>query len=65
MISGYMKFGKIEKAERLFKEMPVKNLVTWNAMIGSFVENCRAKDGLKLFRMMLRYGIRPNHLSFE
>ncbi|XP_022737746.1 pentatricopeptide repeat-containing protein At4g16835, mitochondrial [Durio zibethinus] len=65
MISGCMKFGQIEKAERLLKEMPVKNLVTWNAMIAGYVENCRAEDGLKLFRMMLRYGIRPNHSSLS
>ncbi|KAE8677409.1 Pentatricopeptide repeat-containing protein [Hibiscus syriacus] len=63
MISGYMKFRKIQKAERLFRDMPVKNLVTWNAMI--FVENRRAEDGLKLFRIMLRNGIRPNHSSLS
>ncbi|GAV61313.1 PPR domain-containing protein/PPR_2 domain-containing protein/PPR_3 domain-containing protein/DYW_deaminase domain-containing protein [Cephalotus follicularis] len=60
MINGYMKFGKIKLAERLFKEMPVKNLVTWSAMIAGYVEKCRAEDGLKLFRMMVRSGIRPN-----
>ncbi|GKV10811.1 hypothetical protein SLEP1_g22122 [Rubroshorea leprosula] len=60
MISGYMKFRKVELAERFFQEMPVKNLVTWNAMIAGYVENSQAENGLKLFRMMLGYGIKPN-----
>ena len=45
--------------------MPVKNLVTLSAMIAGYVENCRAVDGLKLFRMMLRFGIRPNYSSLS
>ncbi|KAK1564971.1 hypothetical protein Q3G72_016025 [Acer saccharum] len=62
-ISGCMKFGNVSLAETLFNEMPVKNLVTWNAMIAGYVENCRAEDGLKLFRMMVRFGIKPNASS--
>ncbi|TXG51207.1 hypothetical protein EZV62_023731 [Acer yangbiense] len=62
-ISGCMKFGNVSLAETLFNEMPVKNLVTWNAMIAGYVENCRADDGLKLFRMMVRFGIKPNASS--
>ncbi|KAM1050199.1 hypothetical protein ACFX2A_032663 [Malus domestica] len=28
--------------------MPVKNLVSWNAMISGYVENCRAEEGWKM-----------------
>ncbi|KAL5748405.1 hypothetical protein ACOSQ2_025702 [Xanthoceras sorbifolium] len=64
-VSGCMKFGKVSLAEKLFNEMPVKNLVTWNAMIGGYVENCRAEDGVKLFRMMISLGIKPNASSLS
>ncbi|KAK3224991.1 hypothetical protein Dsin_004853 [Dipteronia sinensis] len=64
-ISGCMKFGNVSLAETLFNEMPVKNLVTWNAMIAGYVDNCRAEDGLKLFRMMVRLGIKPNASSLS
>ena len=33
--------------------------------IADYVENCGVEDGLKLFRMMLRYGIMPNHSSLS
>lgn len=65
MISGYMKFGKVDSAEKLFEGMPAKNLVTWNAMIAGYVENSRAEDGLKLLRMMIGLGIRPNASSLS
>ncbi|ESQ55747.1 hypothetical protein EUTSA_v10024626mg [Eutrema salsugineum] len=61
MITGYMKAKKVELAEAVFKDMTVKkNLVTWNAMISGYVENSRPGDGLKLFKVMLFDGIRPN-----
>ncbi|RXI00875.1 hypothetical protein DVH24_001109 [Malus domestica] len=40
--------------------MPVKNLVSWNAMISGYVENCRAEEGWKVFRSTIGYGVRPN-----
>ncbi|KAL6181238.1 hypothetical protein ACLB2K_047893 [Fragaria x ananassa] len=64
-VNGYMKFGKIVVAEKLFREMPEKNLVTWNAMVAGYVENCRAEEGLKLFRKMIGYGVRPNASSLS
>uniref|UniRef100_A0A7N0RD78 DYW domain-containing protein n=1 Tax=Kalanchoe fedtschenkoi TaxID=63787 RepID=A0A7N0RD78_KALFE len=64
MISGYMKFGKVDLAEKLFWDMRVKNLVTWNAMLAGYVENCEASDALKLFRVMVELGVRPNGTSF-
>jgi pentatricopeptide repeat protein len=33
MIIGYVKLWRIGLAERLFREMPEKNLLTWNAMM--------------------------------
>jgi pentatricopeptide repeat protein len=60
MIIGYVKLWRIGLAERLFREMPEKNLLTWNAMIAGCIENCRAEDGVKLFRTMVGFGIHPN-----
>ncbi|XP_038678764.1 pentatricopeptide repeat-containing protein At4g16835, mitochondrial [Tripterygium wilfordii] len=65
VITGYMKFGLVELAEKLFWEMKVKNLVTWNAMIAGYIDNCRAEDGLKLFKVMLGFCIRPNPSSLS
>ena len=42
MIIWNVKLGRIGLAERLFREMPEKYLLTWNAMIAGYSENCRA-----------------------
>ena len=63
MITGYMKFGRVELAERLFQQMSMRILVTWNTMIAGYVKNGRAEDGLRLFRTMLETGVKPNALS--
>ncbi|XP_022154015.1 pentatricopeptide repeat-containing protein At4g16835, mitochondrial-like [Momordica charantia] len=65
MLTGYMKFGKVDLAERLFHKMGVRNLVTWNSMIAGYVENCRAEDGLKLFKAMIESRVRPNASSLS
>ena len=44
MITGYMKFGRVELAERLFQQMSMRILVTWNTMIAGYVKNGRAEE---------------------
>ena len=53
MIIWNVKQGRIGLAERLFREMREKNLLTRNAMIAVYIENCRAEDGVEPFRTML------------
>ncbi|KAJ0968597.1 hypothetical protein J5N97_025514 [Dioscorea zingiberensis] len=66
MIAGYMGAGEIERALEMFDAMPVRNSVTWNAVIAGFVENGRSEDGLKLFRRMLyAVEVRPNPSSLS
>ncbi|KAF8380591.1 hypothetical protein HHK36_028079 [Tetracentron sinense] len=62
MITG---FRKIKLAEKLYKEMPMRNLVTGNTTISGYAENCRLKDGLKPFRTMVENRVRPNPWSFS
>ncbi|XP_008438461.1 pentatricopeptide repeat-containing protein At4g02750-like [Cucumis melo] len=51
-ISNCMRSGLVEQAQRLFDEMPQRNVVTWNAMIRGYFLNGRCSDGISLFRRM-------------
>ncbi|XP_038895091.1 pentatricopeptide repeat-containing protein At4g02750-like [Benincasa hispida] len=51
-ISNYMRNGLVEEAQKLFDEMPRRNVVTWNAMIRGYFLNGRCGDGISLFRRM-------------
>lgn len=63
LIAMYGKFGRTEAAERVFGEMPEKNVVSWSSIIGACVHNRCFKEGLSLFARMLDEGIRPNRAA--
>ncbi|XP_047325826.1 pentatricopeptide repeat-containing protein At2g44880 [Impatiens glandulifera] len=63
LIDMYAKCGEIEKAIRIFKEMPEKELATWNALINGLAINGKAKEALEVFSNMKRNGFIPNEIT--
>ncbi|KAJ8625735.1 hypothetical protein MRB53_034265 [Persea americana] len=59
----YSSCGDVGSARKQFDEMPVRNAVTWNALIAGYVQNGMAVDGLKVFDEMLLSGFRPNDVT--
>ncbi|MCI62279.1 pentatricopeptide repeat-containing protein, partial [Trifolium medium] len=59
------KCGSVENAEQVFGEMPERNLVTWNAMIGGYAHQGDVDMALRLFEeMTLRSrGIAPSYVT--
>ncbi|TKY73002.1 Pentatricopeptide repeat-containing protein [Spatholobus suberectus] len=64
LVDLYAKCGSVDFAYRLFLRMEVRNLITWNAMIGGFAQNGRGWEGVELFEEMVREGVRPDGISF-
>ncbi|WOL20285.1 hypothetical protein Cni_G29089 [Canna indica] len=64
LIALYGKGRALDTARRLFDEMPERNVVTWTAMIGAFVQNGHPKEALALFHQMLQERVRPNRATF-
>ncbi|CAN6457328.1 unnamed protein product [Victoria cruziana] len=64
LIDMYAKCGRIADAQLIFDAMPVKNLVSWNAIIGGYGINGMAKQALLLFQTMLRSGQKPDSITF-
>ncbi|CAL1372733.1 unnamed protein product [Linum trigynum] len=56
MITGYARFGDVDKALDMFEEMPERNVESWSAMITAFVHSGRWAEGLFLFREMMMAG---------
>ncbi|TYH63527.1 hypothetical protein ES332_D07G198800v1 [Gossypium tomentosum] len=63
MINGYMKAGDTNSACKLFDQMPTRNLITWNSMIGGFKLNLRFLEALEMFERMLEEEFRPTHAT--
>lgn len=59
----YGKFGCIEYAEKVFEEMPVKDLVSWNSMIGGYVAVGDGWSAVVCFQEMQVVGMKPDRFS--
>ncbi|XP_021903849.1 pentatricopeptide repeat-containing protein At4g35130, chloroplastic-like [Carica papaya] len=63
LISMYMKLGCVEDAQKVFEEMPLRDLVSWNSMISGYKMLGDGSGSLMYFREMLDSGIRPDKFS--
>lgn len=64
LMNMYGKCGSLVDAHRLFLNMQERNLVSWNALIGSYSYNKRSGNAFQLFEQMLQEGTLPNKVTF-
>ncbi|XP_057853461.2 pentatricopeptide repeat-containing protein At2g13600 [Cryptomeria japonica] len=64
LIDMYVKCASIEEANRVFQEMPERNVISWNAMIGGYALNGNGKEALQLFERMVLEAAKPNDSTF-
>uniref|UniRef100_A0A803LT50 Pentatricopeptide repeat-containing protein n=1 Tax=Chenopodium quinoa TaxID=63459 RepID=A0A803LT50_CHEQI len=57
LLNMYLDFGLLNDAEKVFDEMPDRNLVTWNVMITGLVKWGHLEAALALFRQMPRKNV--------
>ncbi|KAL3597527.1 hypothetical protein D5086_009164 [Populus alba] len=56
LIDMYLKIGFIELAEKVFDEMPVRDLVSWNSMVSGYQIDGDGLSSLMCFKEMLQLG---------
>lgn len=65
LITMYSKWARIVEAERVFDQMPVKDLVSWNAMLSGYTqEGSYGLEAIWAFVEMGREGMKHDHVSF-
>ncbi|KAJ0974630.1 hypothetical protein J5N97_016595 [Dioscorea zingiberensis] len=64
LIDMYSKCGSIEDAVKVFDEMPVRSLATWNSMISSLGVHGQGHEAIRLFREMEESGLKPDRITF-
>ncbi|TVU27589.1 hypothetical protein EJB05_19080, partial [Eragrostis curvula] len=64
LVDTYGKCGNLAGARRVFDAMPVRDVVSWNSMIGALGMNGRASDALALVGQMHSGGtVKPNGVT--
>ncbi|KAL6559188.1 hypothetical protein OROHE_006557 [Orobanche hederae] len=64
LVDLYAKCGCVDFAFRVFLKMPMKNLITWNSMVGGFAQNGRGQEAVWLFDRMIRENVTPDYISY-
>ncbi|PSS18067.1 Pentatricopeptide repeat-containing protein [Actinidia chinensis var. chinensis] len=65
LICMYGKQGAIRDAESLFSEMESKNIVSWNALMSSYVESGLCDEAFIVFSELENSMVRPNVISWS
>uniref|UniRef100_A0A0E0B6C8 Pentacotripeptide-repeat region of PRORP domain-containing protein n=1 Tax=Oryza glumipatula TaxID=40148 RepID=A0A0E0B6C8_9ORYZ len=64
LLDMYARCGQVDTAISLFSEMPSKNVISWNAIIGALAMHGRAQDALMFFRSMVSDAFPPDEITF-
>eukprot|EP00250_Pteridium_aquilinum_P022559 c25411_g4_i1 orf=121-1197(+) len=64
MLMGmYVKCGLLPDARFVFVKLPMKNVVSWNALISGYAEHGPCEHALKCFEQMQSEGVTPNAVT--
>nr|GMD59640.1 pentatricopeptide repeat-containing protein At2g37320 [Ipomoea batatas] len=64
LVTLYAKCGVAGDAYKVFEEMPVKNVVSWTAVIHGFSLEFQVDECLQLYREMRNSALMPNEFTF-
>ena len=60
----YSKCGKLDDAYQVFQEMPVKNAVSWTAIIAGYAQHWQLETCLYLFSLTRHSNLKPNDFTY-
>ncbi|KAL6124664.1 hypothetical protein ACLB2K_077176 [Fragaria x ananassa] len=63
LVNMYLECGDDELARGVFDGMPVRNVVSWNAMILGLAHQGKYKEALDVFQEMQRTGLEPDDVT--
>ena len=64
LISMYAKCGTLAKAQEVFDQLPVRNVVSWNALVSGYTQHGDGDKALNCFSRMQHESISPDSVTF-
>ncbi|KAH7288566.1 hypothetical protein KP509_31G031800 [Ceratopteris richardii] len=64
IVDMYSKCGAFAKAYKVLRQLPVKNIPSWNALISGYVQQGLEKQALSSLELMQLEGLCPNEVTF-
>ncbi|XP_062084048.1 pentatricopeptide repeat-containing protein At3g57430, chloroplastic-like isoform X2 [Humulus lupulus] len=63
-VTMYARCGSMQNAEKVFKILPRRNIITWNALIAGYAMHGRGHDAILAFLQTIEDGLSPNAATF-
>ncbi|XAR66954.1 hypothetical protein NMG60_11013351 [Bertholletia excelsa] len=63
LVDMYGKCGVLGDARKVFDKMAERNVVAWNSMIASYVQNGMNDEAIEIFYDMREKGVEPTHVT--
>ncbi|KAI5066554.1 hypothetical protein GOP47_0019178 [Adiantum capillus-veneris] len=65
LVSMYAKCGALVRAQQVIDELPVRDVVSWTALIAGYVQHGHGKEALGCFHQMQSEGLSPNAITYS
>ncbi|CAN4124557.1 unnamed protein product [Withania somnifera] len=63
LLSMYGDLGCMVNARKVFNEMSVRDVVSWSSIVSSYIRNGEVKEGLGIFRELIREGVEVDSVA--
>ncbi|CAL9180332.1 unnamed protein product [Musa hybrid cultivar] len=63
LMAAYAKCGLLDSADNIFKDVEIKTVSAWNALIGGYAQNGDPNKAIELFLRMSYSGLEPDWFS--
>ncbi|KAL0428919.1 UNVERIFIED_CONTAM: putative pentatricopeptide repeat-containing protein [Sesamum radiatum] len=64
LVSLYAHCGCLENAEKVFKSMEIRNVISWTALIVGYAQNGEGLNSLQFYDKMIASGVKPDFITF-
>lgn len=64
LVDMYAKCGSLDSAYKMLDSMPERDVVSWTAIFGGYVQNGNGEEVLQLFQQMRWAGIQPDEFNY-
>ena len=63
LVDMYAKCGMLVKSQEVLDELPIRNVISWNALISGYAEQGQGQEALNCFVQMQDEGLKPNETT--
>ena len=64
LLSVYIRCGSLQDARHVFDALAKKSVISWNVMIGGYVQHNRGQDAMQLFHQMRQEHVQADEITY-